>query len=121
MPIPARPVVTVRLAVPGKASTPLLDSVTEMRRFRALRTLGLDAICIHSGSRRFLDMDAGAGGILPETGPVHVVAAPARHPQPAVRSAADLQRLEQGLLAFASKPATGQAGAPALLLDYLSV
>ena len=120
MPVPARPVVTVRLAVPGNASTPLLDSVTEMRRFRALRTLGLDAICNHSGRRRFLVMDAGAGGIIPGTGPVHVVAAPARHPQPAGRFAADLQGLEQDLLAFASKPATRQAGAPALLLDYLS-
>lgn len=120
VPVPAPPVVTVRLAVPVKAGTPLLDSATEMRRFRALRTLGLDAICKHGGSCRFLVMDAGAGGIIPETGPVHVVATPARQPQPAVRSAADLQRLEQDLLAFAFKPATGQAAAPALLLDYLS-
>lgn len=120
MPVPARPVVTVRLAVPGNAGTPLLDSATETRRFRALHASGIDAIRIRSASRRFLVMDAGAGGVLRVTGPMHVVAAPARHPQPAGRPAAELQGLERDLLAFASKPATRQAGAPAQLLEYLS-
>lgn len=119
MPVTARPVVTVRLAVAPRAGTPLLDHATEMRRFRALRTLGLDAIYPRISSR-FLVMDAGAGDIIPKAGPVQVAAASARHPQPAVRCTADLQRLEQDLLALASKPANGQAGAPALLLDYLS-
>ncbi len=117
---PPPPVVTTRQNVPGNTGTALLDSVTETRRFRALHALGLDAIRIRSSSIMDMGSGAGAAGSIPEGSLVRVIAAPApaTRSTPAGRCAADLHRLEQPLLAFASKPASGQADAPALLLDY---
>lgn len=115
MPSPPRPVVTARQPVAGIACTPLLDRVTETRRFRALHAFGLDAIRIRS-ARSSPVIDSG----ISESGLVPVTTAPATRREPVGRSTADLRRLEKALLAYASKPATEQAAAPALLLDYLS-
>lgn len=117
-----RPDVKSRQPASG-VRNPLLDRDTETRRFRVLNALGLHAIgiCLRSpGLCCGGDNGDDRIPLVPCADALRVVAPPVGESKPAGRPAAELQQMAQRLLAIASQPASGQADAPALLVDYLA-